>query len=335
MTDTHTPPDGWYPDPAGSGGLRRWDGTAWTDEVRPAHDESTATVTADESHPPVETPTHVEPAGENTAAPEHAPVAPAVAAAYADTDSSTPASEEGSAITPPTPGEPAAPAAPAAPVESPAAAPAAPAAPPLPPAPSVAPAASTPPAYPGTHTAAGYAAAPAAPPVGATPAPRRDIPTNTVWIWLVVFLPLVGALSLVLFDWSSYIEESFYAGVYGTPGVTTTETVVSTTATLTSVVLGALIVLFAFLDWRELRARGVDRPFHWAWSFLVLLIGTGLVYVIGRGVVLRRLTGSGLAPVWASIAVTVVSFLIGLIWLAVILTKVFTLVDQARYSFGY
>ena len=41
MTDTPTPPDGWYPDPAGGGGLRRWNGTSWTDEVR-AVDGSTA-----------------------------------------------------------------------------------------------------------------------------------------------------------------------------------------------------------------------------------------------------------------------------------------------------
>ncbi|WP_258222908.1 DUF2510 domain-containing protein, partial [Microbacterium sp. HMWF026] len=39
MTDSPTPPDGWYPDPAGGGGLRRWNGTSWTDEVR-AHDGS-------------------------------------------------------------------------------------------------------------------------------------------------------------------------------------------------------------------------------------------------------------------------------------------------------
>jgi Protein of unknown function (DUF2510) len=28
-------PAGWYPDPAGGGGLRYWNGTAWTEDVRP------------------------------------------------------------------------------------------------------------------------------------------------------------------------------------------------------------------------------------------------------------------------------------------------------------
>ena len=31
-----TPAAGWYPDPAGSGGTRWWDGVAWGDQIQPA-----------------------------------------------------------------------------------------------------------------------------------------------------------------------------------------------------------------------------------------------------------------------------------------------------------
>jgi hypothetical protein len=31
-----TPAAGWYPDPAGSGGMRWWDGVTWSDQVQPA-----------------------------------------------------------------------------------------------------------------------------------------------------------------------------------------------------------------------------------------------------------------------------------------------------------
>ncbi|MBQ9916760.1 MAG: DUF2510 domain-containing protein, partial [Microbacterium sp.] len=55
MTDTPTPPDGWYPDPAGSGGLRRWNGTAWTDDVRPPA-EAPAAPDAPEPAPAVAAP---------------------------------------------------------------------------------------------------------------------------------------------------------------------------------------------------------------------------------------------------------------------------------------
>jgi hypothetical protein len=33
---------GWYPDPAGSGGLRWWDGFTWSDQVQPAVQPSAA-----------------------------------------------------------------------------------------------------------------------------------------------------------------------------------------------------------------------------------------------------------------------------------------------------
>lgn len=366
MTDTPTPPEGWYPDPAGGDGLRRWDGTAWTDEVRPVHgdgvpqvaaqdsgsaSESTPAPAAAQGSAPESTPTPAAAAEEPALSGEASndPAAPAstsdhaATAAQTDAPSASPAGASAPAAHNEIPAPPAPSAIPAPPAPSAIPAPPAPSAPfaSAPPAaypvtpPSAAPAYSSAPAYPGTPAPAGYGGYPAAPSVGAQPVLRRDIPTNTVWVWLVVFLPLVGVLSLFLFDWSSYIRESFYAGLYGEPGAMGTDAIVSTVATLASVVLGALVVLFSFLDWRQLRARGVEKPFHWAWSFLVLVIGSGLVYVIGRGVVLRRRTGSGLAPVWASIVVTVVSIVIAAIWFVIILTQVFTLIEEAQYNLGY
>ncbi|BFM26157.1 hypothetical protein CHE218_31990 [Microbacterium sp. che218] len=193
------------------------------------------------------------------------------------------------------------------------------------------------PAY---SSAPGYQNAPAYPAstsAGYDAAPRRDIKTNTVWIWLIVALPLVSVLGLFLFDWGSFIRDSVYADMAsgGMGGTSMTSSLVSIVASVVSLLITALTVVFAFLDWRQLRARGVDRPFHWAWIFTVLAIGTGLVYVIGRGVVLRRRTGSGLAPVWAAIAVTVVSLILGSVWLVMILSQVFAVIQELQYMYGY
>ena len=58
---------------------------------------------------------------------------------------------------------------------------------------------------------------------------------------------------------------------------------------------------------------------------------TNGVYVIGRGVVLRRQTGKGLVPVWAWIAVTVLSLIVGVVYAGVIMGQVFELIrDQTR-----
>lgn len=351
MTDTPTPPDGWYPDPAGGGGLRRWDGTSWTDEVR-AVDGST--------------PTAPEAAGPSTS--EDSAVAPDASASNSSESVAVSDARESLAPTDPheavTASEPAVPAAPAPepvvaadhtadPDPVAAAAPAAPSAvppivappvAPVPPAPSSSSSAASAPAYgaypsaastPNSPSASGYAGAPAYPGAAASTdaAPRTDIATNTVWVWLLAFLPLVGVLSLFLFDWSTFIQESFYAQVYG-GGSTATETIVSAVVTLASVVYYAVTVLFAFLDWRQLRARGVERPFHWAWSFFVVMISSALVYVIGRAVILRKRTRSGLAPMWAAIAVNVVSLIAIIVWGIYLLWQIIPLIEELQY-YGY
>lgn len=419
MTDTPTPPDGWYPDPAGGGGLRRWDGTSWTDEVRsvdgstpitasePAPHDAASTapgsdVTPDDGAgdpaPRTDADSPSPASGAAPASPDEAassvPATGAAPASHAATagpgDASPTSAASGSSEVPAAPAdEPEAATAPAAPTASAATTPAAPAAAvptaadstattpavptatapaaaagaaavaaaaaasapsaasagtPVPPTP-VFPAAPTSagvpvsggsggvPAYPGTAAAGGY---PSAPAVGNDTAPRRDITTNTVWIWLLALLPLVSLVVLFAFDWGSYIRESVYASLYADPLAppSSAGAVLTAVSSLLSIVLCAATVLFAFLDWRQLRSRGIERPFHWAWSFFVLAIGSGLVYIIGRSVVVRRHTGRGLAPLWAAIAVTVVTWIAVSIWVVVLLSVVFSLVQELQYTYG-
>lgn len=468
MTDTPTPPDGWYPDPAGGGGLRRWDGTSWTDEVRsvdgdspaPAHPAadaqpdaddiradpgSTAADDASELTPHGGTASAHEPTSDATTGTSHDAPDSTDDAHATSTDGDTAPHEEPVSITPPTPvasssdthesaatsteadahvgtgtsteadpwadagspplvspSEPAAAAetrsdAHASAVDAPSAstdvsahqrtpiadhgpratedtpatgsspaggaplpaaaggaaavaaaaaagAPSTSSSAPVPPAsafgsapgypgaPSTA--SSAAPTYPGSSSAGAY---PSAPSVGYNTAPRRDINENTVWIWLLVALPLVGVLSLFLFDWGAFVRESVYNDLAGDSlaAPSTAGAVLTAVSSILSLVLAAATVVFALLDWRQLQARGIVRPFHWAWSFFVLVIGSGLVYIIGRSVIVRRQTGKGLAPLWAAIGVTVLTWIIASIWVVMLLAQIFSLVQELQYTYGY
>jgi hypothetical protein len=209
----------------------------------------------------------------------------------------------------------------------------APPAPQAAPSPQAAPAPQAVPAYQAPHVPPAAQAAypaypsyPAAPVATAAPV-RRDIPIETPWIWLIVFLPLVSIIPLFFIDWREYLQSSIDSSLQSP----STAWVASFTgATLVLTLLGYLViaaqVVFAFLDWRALRARGIDRPFHWAWIFFTLIISNG-VYVIGRGIILRRQTGKGLAPVWAWIAVTVLTLAIGMGYAVYIFSEVFSLIS--------
>ena len=160
-------------------------------------------------------------------------------------------------------------------------------------------------------------AAPAAPAAGSPYAPARwrplpaDAPVYTVWIWLVALLPLLNSLALFLLH-----PQALFASSYGVgSGVRISDPFALIGGPMYFVVaaLGwlvtAAVIVFSWLDYRELGRRGVERPFHWAWSFL------GIVYPIGRSVVVRQVApGRGLAPLWVSIVVFVLGIVVGLVW---------------------
>jgi hypothetical protein len=155
------------------------------------------------------------------------------------------------------------------------------------------------------HVAGGSPALPAAPmlhPVAARRPLPPETPVHTPWVWLVLLLPLLNVLASL----ATLGTVTASLGTLGQSG-----TALSSPGYVISFLLGwvvlALTVVFSWLDYGTLERRGVDRPFHWAWSFLAWP-----VYTIGRAVIVRRVAeGRGTAVLWASIAVLAVSIAAG------------------------
>lgn len=165
------------------------------------------------------------------------------------------------------------------------------------------------------------------------PAPKLDIPTNTPWIWLIVLLPLVTLPLVFLLDFRGYMEGIVYAEMTGdyraAMGAMTTYIMQTLWISAVGLVVWGVCILFAWLDRRELARRGIPQPFGWYWAFL----NTG-VYIIGRGVVLRRRTGTGLGPVWAWIGVIAASFVVAMIYVGIVMSQMVELFGQLA-PYGY
>lgn len=149
-----------------------------------------------------------------------------------------------------------------------------------------------------------------------------DTPVYNPFIWAITLLPLLSVL--LLLTW-----QPEFRMITTRQGVTTMDPFSMYTPGY-FVLMGAgflsygLSVFFAFLDRQRLLKSGVVRPFHWAWAFL-----SSLVYVIGRSVIVNKVAPKrGLWPVWASIAVIVISLVVTGIWMSNFM--------QSMYSqFGY
>lgn len=162
-------------------------------------------------------------------------------------------------------------------------------------------------------------------PVGADgrpvqPALPADTKFNTPFIWIFAALPIVSAISLGLYDFGGAMQAqmddpSNPFAVY-TPGYFA----VTGLGWLTY----AAAVFLAFLDHRNLKRVGVVKPFHWAWTFL-----SGLVYIIGRTVVLRRRVRAGVGPLWVYIGATVISMIVSISVVAAAFTAAFSAFSTA------
>lgn len=174
-------------------------------------------------------------------------------------------------------------------------------------------------AYPATPTYAAYPATAA--PVGqaATPAVVAA-PTNTIWVWLAIASSVLPLLSFFLIDWNGYVSivTSMARGGFASQDLVSWQLRTIGVSLISWLFLAAFIV-FSWLDWRELKRRGIVAPFGWAWSFFVLISLGSAVYMIGRAAVLaRRTVAGGWAPLWAWIAGTAVSLIASIsvvIWL--------------------
>jgi len=171
------------------------------------------------------------------------------------------------------------------------------------------------------HVAAPVAATYAAAPV--RPVLPAGTPIYSVWIWLVVLLPLVSYVSFLF--WQPSFDYLGSNDALSNPARFQAEyQSLLTPGYFVSLFLGWVIyglgVVFAWRDVVWLRKQGVVRPFHWAWTFLL-----SWVYIIGRSVIVYRVAAPrGRAPIWVLIGVVVVSFVVAIAWTVSIMSGMFS-----------
>jgi len=118
------------------------------------------------------------------------------------------------------------------------------------------------------------------------PAVPATTPVGNIFFWLLVALPVITtALSFSVDFGTTFLEATTrptnLLAIFSSPGLV---------GWLGASVLAPVAkVILSYFDFRKLRSSGFDRPFHWAWAFV---IG---VYLIGRTVVVRRRSGRGVS----------------------------------------
>jgi|GEM_PF-1042678 len=171
------------------------------------------------------------------------------------------------------------------------------------------------------HTA--LAPAPAVGPVQ-RPALPEGARIDTGWVWVVALGYLVSALPLFFFDMNGYlravVDAEFSGSTSALAEVMTGYVAFLLLSWLLSLAVWGFTIFAAFRDHKHLQAIGVERPFHWAFAFIPYTI----VYLIGRHVVLRKVSRTAGWPLWAHIASYALVFLVSIVWALVMVQSMLT-----------
>lgn len=144
-----------------------------------------------------------------------------------------------------------------------------------------------------------------------------DAPVNNAWVWVVALVSFATLPFIFLLDVESYIAASLTGDVAGMMSFVGGTMLLS----VVSYVTAGVGILAAYQDWKRLKSLGVVRPFHWAFAFLALVVGL-IVYLIGRHVVLRKVTRPSGAPLWVHIALIVASLVFSILWIVAVMQGV-------------
>ncbi|MFH5879076.1 DUF2510 domain-containing protein [Arthrobacter sp. NA-172] len=153
----------------------------------------------------------------------------------------------------------------------------------------------------------------------ARPHISQQTPVYNAFIWLIVGLPALPLIMLLF--WNPGLRlRTIGAGRVQTADMSSIFTLPYILIVTSSLLIYAVSVFMAYLDWQRLNRDGVVRPFHWAWVFL-----SREVYVIGRSIIVNQVAPRrGLAPIWATIGVAVLAVVIVSIKVSVMFSTIAT-----------
>jgi hypothetical protein len=148
---------------------------------------------------------------------------------------------------------------------------------------------------------------------------------DTGWTWVVALATFVTVPFLFFMDMRGFVAASLeaaqtgndtaiVAAVMGFMGLILLMSAVAIASTV-------LTIVAAYRDYKHLVSVGVQRPFHWGFSFLILVVGI-FVYLIGRHVVLRKVTRTAGWPLWTHLALLVATFVVSTIWAIAVMQSV-------------